>query len=217
MAVHILGGGVGDDVSPPLEGAAVDGGGKGVVHNEGDPVAVGSLGELFNVQHREGRVGNGLAKHGLGVRPEGSLQLLGGAVRVHEGELNSHLPHGHMEKVKGPPVNSAAGHYMVAAIGNIEDGVEVGCLAAAGQHGGSASLQLADLGCHIVVGRVLEPGVEIAAGLQVKELSHILAGSILEGSALDNGDLPGLPVPRGIAPLYTDGITIKTHIGSSFP
>ena len=35
VAVHVLGGGVGHDVGAPLEGTAVDGGGEGVVHDQG--------------------------------------------------------------------------------------------------------------------------------------------------------------------------------------
>ena len=91
VAVHILGGGVGDDVRAPLEGAAVDRGGEGVVHDQGHAVGVGGLGELLDVQHRQGGVGNGLAEHGLGVGPEGGVQLLLGAVGSHEGGLNAHL------------------------------------------------------------------------------------------------------------------------------
>ena len=94
VAVHILGGGVGDNVAAPLEGPAVYRGGKGVVHNQGDAVGVGGLGELLNVQHREGGVGDGLAKDRLGVGLKGGVQLLLGAVGGDKGEINAHLPHG---------------------------------------------------------------------------------------------------------------------------
>ena len=70
MAVQVFGGGVDDDVRPPLEGPAAPGGGEGVVHDEGHPVGVGGLGELFDVQYREGGVGNGLAEQGLRVGAE---------------------------------------------------------------------------------------------------------------------------------------------------
>ena len=49
MAVHILGGRVSHDVGTPLEGAAVDGRGEGVVHDEGHTVAVGDAGKLLYI------------------------------------------------------------------------------------------------------------------------------------------------------------------------
>jgi hypothetical protein len=57
---------------------------EGVVHDEGHAVGVGGGGKCFNVQHRQGGVGDGLAEHRLGVGAEGCLQLAGGAVRVHK-------------------------------------------------------------------------------------------------------------------------------------
>ena len=106
---------------------------------------------------------------------------------------------------------------MVAAVGDIEDGVEVGRLTRGGEHGGSSPLQLTDLGGNIVVGRVLQPSIKITTGLQVKELAHVLAGGVLKSSRLDNGDLPGLSVSGGIAALDTLGIDlIITHKISFF-
>ena len=94
VAVHVLGGGVGHDVGPPLKGVAVDGGGKGVVYDEGHAMGVGGLGKALNVQHREGGVGDGLAEDGLGVGAEGGLQLSVGAVGVYKGERHPHALHG---------------------------------------------------------------------------------------------------------------------------
>lgn len=48
----------------------------------GTPWAWGRPGELLKVQHGEGGVGDGLAKDGPGLRPEGGLQLGLGAVGV---------------------------------------------------------------------------------------------------------------------------------------
>ena len=76
VAVHVLGGGVGHDVRAPLKGTAVDRGGEGVVHNQRDAVAVGGSGKFFNIQHRQRRIGDGLAENGLGIGPEGCVQLL---------------------------------------------------------------------------------------------------------------------------------------------
>ena len=42
----------------------------------GTPWAWAAAAKLLNVQHRQGRVGDGLAEHRLGVGPEGCLELL---------------------------------------------------------------------------------------------------------------------------------------------
>ena len=106
---------------------------------------------------------------------------------------------------------------MVTAVGDVEHSIEVGRLAGGGEHGGGAALHVADLGRHHVVGGVLEPGIEIAAGLQVEQLAHVLAGGILECGGLDNGDLAGLAVARRIAALDALGIDgVIAHVVSFF-
>ena len=105
---------------------------------------------------------------------------------------------------------------MVAAVGNVEDGVEVGRLAGGGEHGRSAPFHVADLGRHMVVGGVLQPGIEVAAGLQVKKSAHILAGGILKGGGLDDGDLAGFSISRSVATLYAFSVDlILAHVVSA--
>ena len=216
VAVHILGGGVGDDVAAPLKGAAVHRGGEGVVHDEGHPVGVGRLGELLNVQDGEGRVGDGLTEHRLGVGAEGGVQLLLGALRVHEGELDAHALHGDGEQVEGAAVDGGGGDHVVPAAGNVEDGIEVGRLSGGQEHGRGAPLQGADFGRHHVVGGVLQAGVEVAAGLQVEQLAHLLAGLIAEGGGLDDGDVPGFPVAGAVARVEAVGGDLIIGHGNSF-
>ena len=210
VAVHVLGGGVGDDIRAPLEGAAVDRRGEGVVHDERHAVGVGGRGKLFNVQHGEGRVCDGLAEHDLGVGPEGGVQFFLGAQRVHEGGVNAHLLHGDGDEVEGAAVDGAGRHDVVACFAEVEQREEVCGLTAGGEHGGSAAFQLTDLLGHQVAGGVLQAGIEVAVGFQVEQLAHILAGGILEGSGLDNGDLAGFAVAGGVTALHADGITIHT-------
>ena len=106
---------------------------------------------------------------------------------------------------------------MFPAGDNVKDGVKGSRLTGGGQHGRGSPLQGADLGRHVVIRGVLEAGVEVAVGLQVKELTHVLAGGVFERGGLDDGDLPGLSVSRGIAALDTLGIDlIITHKISFF-
>ena len=88
---------------------------------------------------------------------------------------------------------------MVPGGAEVEDGEEVGRLAGRGEHGRRAPFQGADLGGHPVQGGVLQTGVEVALGLQVEQGPHGLAALVAEGGALDDGDVPGLPVAGGVA------------------
>ena len=210
VAVHVLGGGVGHDVCAPLKGAAVDRRGEGVVHHQRHAVGVGGLGKLFNVQHGQGGVCDGLAEHHLGVGPEGGVQLLLGAQGVYEGGGDAHLGHGNRDEVECAAVDGAGGYDVVSCLADIEQGKEVCGLSAGGKHSGSAAFQLADLFGYHVAGGVLQAGIEIAVCLQIEQLAHVLAGSVLEGGGLDDGDLTGLAVAGGVAALHTDGITVHT-------
>ena len=91
VAVHVLGGGVGDNVGAPGKGTAVYGGGKGVVHDQGHTVAVGRLGKTLNVQNHQGRVGDGLGEDQLGVGAECGVQLLVVGVGADEGAVDAHF------------------------------------------------------------------------------------------------------------------------------
>ena len=105
---------------------------------------------------------------------------------------------------------------MVPTAGDVEDGVEVGRLSGGQEHGRGAPLQGADLGRHHVVGGVLQAGVEVAAGLQVEQLAHLLAGLIAEGGGLDDGDVPGLPVAGAVARVEAVGGDLIIGHGNSF-
>ena len=214
VAVQILGGGVGDDIRTELKGVAVGGGGEGVVHNEGHPIFVGHPGKLLNVQHHQGRVGDGLAEHGLGVGAEGGLELLLGAIGVHKGEVDAHALHGHRKQVISTAIDGGRGHHMVPGRGDVEHGEEGGRLTGGQEHGGGATLQLAQAGGHGVAGGVLQPGVEVPGGLQVKQLSHVLAGLITERGGLDDGNVAGFSVSGPISGVETAGI--KFHGNASF-
>ena len=95
---------------------------------------------------------------------------------------------------------------MVAALADIENGIEVRGLARAGQHRGVTALKLADLFSHIIVRGVLQSGIEISARLKVEKLAHRVAGVISESGALVNGYLSGLALMRLPSAGQTDRI-----------
>ena len=94
---------------------------------------------------------------------------------------------------------------MVAAGGDIEHAVKCSCLAGGCQHPGGTAFKRGNAGGHHIIGGVLKPCVEIAAVLQIEQSAHGLAGGILEGCALDNGNLTGFTVSRFITGMYASG------------
>ena len=212
VTVHVFGGGMGDDVGAPLQRAAVDGGGKGVVHDERHVMAVGCGGKTLNVQHGQRRVSDGLTENGLGVGLEGRVQFLVTGVGGDKGGGNAHLGHGHGNQVEGAAVDGGRRYDVIPRVADVEQRKEVGSLPGAGQHAGGAALQLGDLGGHMVAGGIGQTGIKVAVRLQIKQLAHLIGAVILKSSALDNGDLPRLAVAGRVTALYTDGVAGKHGI-----
>ena len=193
-AIHIFGGGMGHDVGAPFKGTAVDGGGEGVVHNEGDTVLVGYPREFLYVEDGTAGVGDGLAKQGLGIGTECLLNLFLTGFGGHEGAFDAELLQGHAKQVEGAAVNLIRGDNMVACLADVEQGIEIGGLTAGGEHATHTAFKGGYLGCYCVVGGILKAGVEIAFFFQVKQLGHLVRVVILKGGALDDGQLNGFSV-----------------------
>ena len=93
---------------------------------------------------------------------------------------------------------------MVASLTDVEHGIEVGSLSAAGQHTAYTAFQRSNLCRHSVVGGVLQTGIEISLFLQVEELGHLVRVVILESGALDDRQLDGFAVFGFVACLHTE-------------
>ena len=72
----------------------------------------------------------------------------------------------------------------------------------------SKGVQLTDDG-ELLYSHVFNAINEINIG---EQLAHVLAGSVLERSGLDDGDLAGFDVAGGVAALHADGITVHCNI-----
>ena len=165
MPVHILGGGVGDDIGAVLERTAVDGGRESVVDNKRNAVRVCRGGEFLKIKDGQRRVGNRLAEDGFRVGLEGCVQFLYGAIGVDEGKGDTHTLQGDGEKVVGAAVECGRAYDMIAAGSKVEDGKEGSRLPRRGKHSRRTALQLADFSRDGIAGGVLQTGVEITARL----------------------------------------------------
>ena len=97
---------------------------------------------------------------------------------------------------------------MVARLADIEDGEEIGVLAAGEQLGAHTTLEGGQFGGHGVHGRVGQTGIEISGLFQIEQTTHLLAGLILESRTLNDRDLTRLPLAGLVAGLHTQGANI---------
>ena len=209
VSVHVFSGRMHHDVGSPFEGAAVDGRGEGIVHDEGHAMRVGDAGKLLNVQHFERGVGDGFAKQSLGIGTEGFADFLFRIVGVDEGHVDAQLLHGHAKEVERAAVDGRRAYEMVARLADVEHGIEVGGLSAGSQHGAYATFQCGNLGGHGVVRGILEAGVEVTAVFQVEEAGHLLARVIFESGALIDREHARLALLGRPSGLYADGFRIQ--------
>ena len=177
----------------------------GVVHNERHVMAMGDARKLLDVEHGAPGIADGLAEERLGVGPEGFLYGLLRVVGVDECAVYAQLLERYAEEVECASVDLVARHDMVACLADVEHGIEVGGLSAAGQHGPHAPFELRNLLGHHVVGGVLQSGVEIAFLLEVEEHGHLLRVIIFECSALDDGRFDGFAILSLVASVHTEG------------
>ena len=162
MSIHVLGGGVRNDVSAPLKGTAHHGRREGVVDHQRHAVVMRGLGKALNIEHGKGGIGDCLAKDELGIGLEGCLELLVGAVGGNEGTGQTHALHSMGEQVVGTAVDSRARDHMIAGTGHVKDREEIRSHARAREHRSGAALHLADLGGNEIARGVLQTAVEVA-------------------------------------------------------
>ena len=179
MSIHVLGGGVCNDVGAPLKGTAHHGRREGVVDHQRYAVVVRGLGKALNIEHGKGGVGNRLAKDELSIGLKGCLELLVGAVGGNERAGQTHALHSMGEQVVGTAVDGRARDHVIAGTGYVKDREEIRRHARAREHRCGAALHLADLGGNQIARGVLQTAVEIARLLQVKQLAHVLGRVVL--------------------------------------
>ena len=203
MSIHVLGGGVRNDVGAPLKGAAHHGRREGVIDHQRHAVVMRSLGKALNIEHGKGGIGDRLAKDELGIGLKGCLELLVGAVGGNERAGQTHALHSMGEQVVGTAIDGRARDHVIAGTGHVKDREEVRSHARAREHRSGAALHLADLGGNQIARGVLQTAVEVTRLLQVKQLAHVLRRVVFPRGGLVNGHLARLGISRVIAALNT--------------
>ena len=208
VTVHVLGGGMGHDVHAEFNRAAENRSRERVIDNHRHAVLVGDVCKALEVQNLAGRVCNRLAKEALGVRAEGLLDFLVARILVHERAFDTELLHGNAEEVARTAVNSAGADEVVARLADVEHGEEVRRLTGTREHRCHTAFHGRNLGCHGIVGGVLQTRVEVATGLQVEQVGHRVAGLVLESGALVDGKDARFAVFRLPAALYAQSFDL---------
>ena len=181
MTIHILRSRMRYDVCTPFQRAAVNRCREGVIHDQRHTMTMRSVGKFFNIQHRQCGVSDNFAKHSLGVILKSSIQLFVRSIWRNKGRCYAHLRQRYVNQIIAAAVNRRRSNNMAARLADVEQGKEVRCLSGRSEHCRSTALQLRNLSCYEIAGRVLQAGVKIACSLQVEQLAHCLASIILKG------------------------------------
>ena len=142
MTIHIFAGGVGDDIRAEIKGTAEEGGCKGIIHNQRNPMPVGDGRVTGNVQHRQGGVGDGLAEDKAGILVKLGIHLIVRHLIMDITDLNAHSFHGDGEQVDGAAVDIVQGNEILTGGADIEHRQQIGRLTGGNQHGPHAALQI---------------------------------------------------------------------------
>ena len=190
------------DVGAPLERAAVDRRGEGVVDDQRYAVVVCYACGFLDVEHLYAGVRDRFAEQQFRVGAESCGDLFLGSILVDKGYFDTHLGHRDGEKVERAAVHGRCADKMVSRRTEVQDGVKVRCLSRRGEHRGDTSFERGDFGRYRIVGRILQTCIEVAAFFEVEQAGHLVARFVFERGALVDRKHARLPFFRRPARLY---------------
>ena len=91
---------------------------------------------------------------------------------------------------------------MVAGLADVQAGEEIGGLARRSQHRPHSAFQVGDFRGYMVVGGILEAGIEITAFFEVEQAAHLVGSLIFEGGTLDDRNLSGFSLSGLVARVH---------------
>ena len=193
VAAEPLGEGVDDDVGAVLEWLGEDGGGEGVVDDEGDAELFGFGTDGFEVGYLEGWVGNRLGEEGAGLIIGGGAE--GGRVlRIDEADFDAELGEDIVKLGETAAVEIACGDDVVALLGDVDDGIEdgggAGGVGEAGHFVGA--FEERDAFFEDVGRRVHQAGVDVSELFEGKQVGGVFGGIENERCGPVDGDGAGI-------------------------
>ena len=128
-----LGGGMNDDVGPPLDGAAQIGGGQGIVDDQRNPGIVGHFGHRLDIHHHSAGIGQGLDENRLGRGADGGLKI-GRIGRIDKAAMPAQLLERQTELGQRTAIQIARGDEMIPRFQQSEKSQELGGMTRRGAH-----------------------------------------------------------------------------------
>ena len=172
---------------------------------------MGDAGHLFDIEHRDGRVGDGLGKDRLGVGLDLSLEGLLVRICVHKRSLNAKALEGDGEQVDGAAVDGGGAQDVVPGAQDVEHRNQGSGLSGGGAQRTHTAFQRGDLFLHGGYRWVGDAGVHVAVSGQVKQLGYLGGRFIFIGRALVNRQRQRLSVLRGVALVQALGFNFHGH------
>ena len=168
MTSNELGGRVQADGRAPRQGLTQVRAGKGVVNKERHTGLVDQFGDRLNVQHIQRGVAHGLGIHSLGLRCDGTSEVLG-VCAVDKGGFYAQFFEVHTQLGVGAAIKRASCHDVVASLADVEQGNHLRSHAAACGHSGSATFECCNTFFQHRYRGIGQAGVDVTKGLQVKQ------------------------------------------------
>ena len=162
VTVHVLRGGMDDDICAPFEGTAIDRGRKGIIDDQRDIMRVSDICKKLDINNIQRGIGDGLDKDRFGIGLELLIEILGGDRRADEIEIDAEVAERFIKEIERTAVDRRGRDDMIARFGDIGDADQGCCLTRRGQHRADAALKRRDLLFDRVKSRVAEAGIEKA-------------------------------------------------------
>ena len=206
---------MGDNVGAEFKGTAVNGGGEGVVDYKGKAVSVGESGKTLDVKNRKRGVRQRFTENKTGFAVDEFFDFLIRALNVEIPCLDTHFFKGFGKQVDRSAVDFARGENVFSAVADVEHRNHVCRLTGRGQNCAHAALKSVYLVGDGRKGGIGYSGVKVCVKLEIKGLSHILAGVIGKGGGLINGEHAGFACAGSIVSLYAYSF-LMSHFVSLF-
>ena len=214
VAADELRGGVDNDVSAVLERTEEIRRAKRVVHDDGQAVLVGNLGDGVDVGDVGVGVAEGLEVDEGGVVLDGRLDLVE-VVGVDEGGRDAVLRERVLEQVVGAAIDGLLGDHMIAGLGERLDGVGDGGGAGGDSETGHATLERGDAVLEDALRGVGQAAVDVAGIGEAEAVGGVLG--VTEDVARGLVDGHGTGVGGGIGRLLADvelkGLEVEGLLG----
>ena len=195
VAAEEFGGGVDGDVDAVFEGPEERGSEDGIIHQDGDAVGVGNVGDGLEIGNVVAGIADRFEENQTGVVIHQLVDLFG-VIGVEEADFDAEFGEGLGEEGVGAAVEAGGGDDVLAGAGDGEDGGGDGSLSAGEGEGGGATFESGHALLEDVVGGVHQTGVDETELLEREKVSGVF--SVVKDVACGGEDGDGAGAGGGV-------------------